>query len=118
MKSIVAVFALSGALVAGAAFAQTSSATPPAKSPGVSSSSMAEPLTSAQMKTVKDYAMKHKHASMKIDESVKVGSTLPSSVEFYAVEGAPTVSKYKYTIVNDKTVLVDPSTRKVVEIIE
>src|SRR4051812_34609125 len=51
---------------------------------------------------------------------VNVGAVLPSEVEIYevpaAVEVAP-VRRYRYTVVNDRVVLVDPGTRKVVRVI-
>jgi hypothetical protein len=51
---------------------------------------------------------------------VNVGAVLPSEVEVYevpaAVEIAP-VRRYRYTVVNDRVVLVDPASRKVVRVI-
>jgi Protein of unknown function (DUF1236) len=51
---------------------------------------------------------------------VNVGAVLPSEVEIYdvpaAVEVAP-VRRYRYTVVNDRVVLVDPASRKVVRVI-
>jgi hypothetical protein len=49
-----------------------------------------------------------------------VGVEVPTAVELYevpaAVEIAP-VRRYRYTVVNDQVVLVDPQTRRVVQII-
>ena len=51
---------------------------------------------------------------------VNVGAVLPAEVEIYevptTVEVAP-VRRYRYTVVNDRVVLVDPGTRKVVRVI-
>ena len=48
-----------------------------------------------------------------------VGATLPSSgVEYYEVPAEYGVSGYRYTVVNDKVVLVEPRTHRVVQIIE
>lgn len=49
-----------------------------------------------------------------------VGAVLPAEVELYSVPEAvevPSVRRYRYTVWNNQVVLVDPSTRKVVEII-
>ena len=46
---------------------------------------------------------------------LSLGSTVPKEVELHKVE-APDVT-YQYATVNDHTVLVDPETRRVVEVI-
>jgi len=44
---------------------------------------------------------------------------LPStSVTYYEAPKEYGVTKYRYTVVNDRTALVDPATRRVVQIIE
>lgn len=48
---------------------------------------------------------------------VVVGTVLPDTVTFYDVPREYKVSKYRYTVVNDQTVLVDPTTHRIVEII-
>ncbi|MGN6537429.1 MAG: DUF1236 domain-containing protein, partial [Mesorhizobium sp.] len=45
---------------------------------------------------------------------LSIGSTLPDTVELHEI---PDV-QYRYVVVNDRTVVVDPSTRKIVEVIE
>ena len=57
--------------------------------------------------------------SHKWDGNVVVGGTLgPSGVEYYDVPAEYKVQKYRYTVVNGRTVLVDPTTRRIVEIID
>ena len=56
---------------------------------------------------------------MRVSEEVVVGQPLPPRVRLYSVP--PTVglrNNYSYTVVNDQTVLVDPQTRTVVQVIE
>ena len=56
---------------------------------------------------------------MRVSEEIIVGQPLPSRVRLYDVP--PSVglrNQYSYTIVNDRTVLVDPQTRTVVQVIE
>jgi hypothetical protein len=42
----------------------------------------------------------------------------PSGVEYYEVPAEYGVRGYRYTIVNDRTVLVDPRTHRIVEVID
>ena len=52
--------------------------------------------------------------------SLTVGATLPSSVMLYPIDpsvGVAAVTSYNYAIIDNKTVLVDPSSHKVVEIL-
>lgn len=57
--------------------------------------------------------------SYRYEREVRVGADLPSSgVTYYEVPKEYGVTKYRYTVVNDRTVLVDPSTHRVVQVIE
>ena len=48
-----------------------------------------------------------------------VGVVLPEDgVTYYDVPAEYGVRDYRYTVVNDRTVLVDPRTRRVVQIVE
>ena len=50
---------------------------------------------------------------------VVVGGVLPGSgVSYYDVPSDYGVSDYRYTIVNGRTVLVDPATRRIVQVVE
>lgn len=53
-------------------------------------------------------------------EPVAVGTVLPADgVTYYDVpDEYASVREYRYTVVNDRTVLVDPRTRRVVQIVE
>lgn len=58
-------------------------------------------------------------ASYRYAEPLRVGAVLPASgVTYYDVPTEYNVTKYKYTVVNDRPVLVDPGTRTVVEVID
>jgi hypothetical protein len=55
--------------------------------------------------------------------SAQVGSELPASLELYTLPDAtlaeiPAAKLYKYTMVNDRVVLVDPTTMRVVDILQ
>src|SRR6187431_2324286 len=65
------------------------------------------------------YVSSQKHSSYRYDREVRVGADLPSSgVTYYEVPREYGVTKYRYTVVNDRTVLVDPGTHRIVQIIE
>jgi hypothetical protein len=53
--------------------------------------------------------------SVVVRERVVVGEPLPSSVELRTV---PSHTEYRYAIVNDQRVIVEPRTRKVIRIID
>jgi len=50
---------------------------------------------------------------------VAVGTTLPASgIQYYEVPAQYGVKGYRYTVVNKRTVLVDPTTHRVVQVIQ
>ena len=53
------------------------------------------------------------------DEDVRVGAVLPEAgVTYYEVPQEYGVRDYRYTVVDGRTVLVDPRTRRIVEVVE
>jgi len=65
------------------------------------------------------YVVERHHPSYRYDREVRVGADLPASgVTYYEVPREYGVTKYRYTVVNDRTVLVDPGTHKIVQVIE
>jgi hypothetical protein len=56
-----------------------------------------------------------RHPSVVVRERVIVGEPLPNEVVLYPV---PQYSEYRYAVVNDRRVIVDPHTRRVIKIIE
>jgi Protein of unknown function (DUF1236) len=53
--------------------------------------------------------------SVVVRERVVVGEPLPPSVELRTV---PSHTEYRYAVVNDRRVIVEPRTRKVIKVIE
>jgi hypothetical protein len=52
-------------------------------------------------------------------EPVRVGVILPDTgITYYQVPAEYGAPEYRYTVVNDKTVLVEPRTHRVVEVID
>ena len=76
-------------------------------------------LAPDQRTKIKEYMVKEKVAPVTISERVTVGTKLPATVQLKPVptDWGPTVSRYNYVYHNNEVVLVDPSSREVVEII-
>jgi len=64
------------------------------------------------------YVTQQKVPSVAYREKVVVGATLPETVTFREVPAKYGKTEYRYTVVNDQTVLVEPRTRKIIQIIE
>jgi uncharacterized protein YcfJ len=67
---------------------------------------------------VRSYVVKHRRQSVSIDGDVRVGATLPREVTFYPVEGNPAFANYRYAWVNDRAVVVEPSSRRVIYVVD
>jgi phage tail tape-measure protein len=64
------------------------------------------------------YVVRQDVPSYRYQEEVRVGAVLPSDgVRYYEVPQEYGVTNYRYTVVNETPVLVDPSTRRVVQVI-
>ena len=65
------------------------------------------------------YVTGQRHPSYRYENELRVGADLPTSgVTYYEVPREYGVTKYRYTVVNDRTVLVDPGTHRIIQIIE
>jgi uncharacterized protein YcfJ len=64
------------------------------------------------------YVREQKVPSVAYREKVVVGATLPDTVKYHEVPSRFGKTEYRYTVINDQTVLVEPKTRKIVQIIE
>lgn len=93
-------------ILTGTAFAQTSTTT------------TTTTITDDQAAKVKTYVMKEKRPAAKFSGTVAVGTALPADVQFYDIPADAGVKGYRYGVVNDQTVIVEPSTRKIIRIIE
>jgi hypothetical protein len=73
-----------------------------------------------QRTKIKEYVVKEKVRPVTVKERVTVGATLPADVELRTVPGdwGPSVSKYRYVYHDNHVVFVDPSSRRVVQIID
>ena len=76
-------------------------------------------LSDAEAPRFRQYVVREGRPSYRYQEEVRVGAVLPSSgVEYYEVPAEYGVRNYRYTVVNNRTVLVDPGTRRIVQVIE
>ena len=67
----------------------------------------------------REYVVREPVPSYRYSEDVRVGAVLPQSgVVYREVPAEYGVQGYSYTIVNDRPVLVEPRTRRIVQIIE
>ncbi len=77
-------------------------------------------LAPEQRTRIKEYVIKERVAPITVRERVTIGATLPADVELRAVpnDWGPSVSRYRYVYHDDNVVLVDPSSRRVVHILD
>ena len=67
----------------------------------------------------RNYVVERRHPSYQYREDVRIGAVLPEEgVTYYDVPQEYGVRDYRYTVVNGRTVLVDPRTHRIVEIVE
>jgi hypothetical protein len=72
-----------------------------------------------QQPRFRDYVVREHHDSYAYSAPVAVGVVLPDQgVTYYEVPPEYGAPNYRYTIINGQTVLVDPSTHRIVEVIE
>ena len=65
------------------------------------------------------YVVEEHRPSYRYDGEVRVGAVLPEAgVTYYDVPQEYGVRDYRYTVINDRPVLVDPRSRRIVEVVE
>jgi hypothetical protein len=86
---------------------------------GVAGAAIGSALSPEESTRVREYVVTQRRPSVRVSEQVVVGEPLPPRVRLYSVPRSVGLeSSYSYTVVNGQTVLVDPQTREIVEIIE
>lgn len=85
---------------------------------GVSAASAQDVIVTPDQETViREYVTTQEVAPATVpDVEVSVGTTLPDTVELHTMD-VPDV-QYRYVVVDGRTVLVEPETRRVVHIIQ
>jgi Protein of unknown function (DUF1236) len=65
------------------------------------------------------YVVEQHRPSYQYREDVRVGAVLPEEgVTYYDVPPEYGVHDYRYTVINNRTVLVDPRTHRIVDVVE
>ena len=86
---------------------------------GVAGAAVGTALSADESTRVRSYVVAQRRPSIRMADEVVGGEPLPSRVRVYPVpQNVGLANPYSYTIVNDRTVLVDPQTRTVVQVIE
>jgi hypothetical protein len=88
-----------------------------------SSSAMPQPrnpmISSELRPRFREYVVREARPSFRYSGQVVVGAELPSAdVTYYEVPAEYGVRQYRYTIVNDQPVLVDPGSHRIIQIID
>lgn len=73
-----------------------------------------------QETVIREYVTTHEvqPAQIPSDVAVEVGTTLPDTVELHMIDTPDVSVEYRYVVVDGQTVLVEPETREIVQIIE
>jgi Protein of unknown function (DUF1236) len=122
--TIIVMLVLCAGFVGGlGAAAQSTPPGPPGTDTGVSGAIEQKLILSqAQRTAIYDQVSKDKSKVAPKDFSPLIGADVPPMIELYtlpddAVAGVPAAKLYKYTMVDNKVVLVDPTKMRVVDVI-
>jgi hypothetical protein len=75
-------------------------------------------LAGAQQPQFRQYVVQQDVPSYRYSDEVRIGAVLPESgVKYYEVPSQFGVTEYRYTVVNDTPVLVDPRSRRIVQVV-
>jgi hypothetical protein len=76
-------------------------------------------ISDATRPQFRSYVVEQRVPSYTYAEPVVVGATLPEQgITYYEVPAQYGATQYRYTVVNNRPVLVEPRTRRVVQVIE
>jgi hypothetical protein len=76
-------------------------------------------ISDASRPQFRSYVVEQRVPSYTYAEPVVVGATLPEQgITYYEVPAQYGATQYRYTVVNNRPVLVEPRTRRVVQVIE
>jgi hypothetical protein len=64
---------------------------------------------------VRTYVIERHVPSVRVEREVIVGEPIPPTVELRTI---PSHTEYRYAIVNERRVIVEPRTRRIIEIVE
>lgn len=66
------------------------------------------------------YVVEHQAAPVELPQgtTIEVGTPIPDSVELQTIDAPDLPTQYEYVVVNGQTVIVDPQSRKIVQIMQ
>jgi hypothetical protein len=115
--AIAAVAATIGAPIA--AQAQTEITTGVVRSPPVIVNDDFEGIGVNQRPAFREYIVRERVPNYTVPDRVVVGGVLPETgVTYYDVPQTYAVTPYRYTVVNGQAVLVEPRSRRIVQVVE
>ncbi|QRM36090.1 DUF1236 domain-containing protein [Microvirga sp. VF16] len=86
---------------------------------GIAGAAVGGILTAEETRRVRTYVAAQRNPSIQVAEPVTVGQRAPPSARLSPLPASVGLrNPYRYTVVNDRTVLVDPRSRQIVEIVE
>jgi Protein of unknown function (DUF1236) len=102
-----------------AASAQSDMTVGVARGAPVVADSDAQGIPADQFPAFRQYIIREHVPEYTIPDRVAVGSVLPETgVTYYDVPQTYGMTPYRYTVVNGQTILVEPRTRRIVQVIE
>ena len=85
----------------------------------VNSDGDVEGITADQRPAFREYIVRQRVPDYTIPDHVVVGGVLPEAgITYYDVPQTYGVTSYRYTVVNGRTILVDPRSRRIVQVVE
>jgi hypothetical protein len=77
-------------------------------------------ISPEQRSTVRQYVQRERRAQATLPEGYQlaIGATLPVDIELYMFPEQIGLRQYRYTTVGARTVLVEPGTRRIIQIVE
>ena len=115
---ILAIAAVAAIAAPVAAFAQDAVTVGVAPGPAVVIPGPAPGIAVEQRPAFREYVVRERVPTYTMPDRVVVGGVLPDTVTYYDVPQTYGVTPYRYTVVNGETVLVEPRTRRIVQVID
>jgi hypothetical protein len=119
-NKILAIAAIAGAISAPfAAQAQSTITTGVVRGQSVIVDDDPDGIAVDQRPAFREYIVRERVPNYTIPDRVIVGGVLPEAgVTYYDVPQTYAVTPYRYTVVNGRTILVDPRSRRIVQVVE
>jgi hypothetical protein len=122
-NKILAIAAITGAIAAGAiaapVAAQAQSDTVGIVRGGSVVIGDSEGITVEQRPAFREYVVRERVPTFTVPDRVIVGGVLPEAgITYYDVPQTYAATPYRYTVVNGQTVLVEPRSRRIVQVVD